>query len=1492
MSATLDHPTLTLLPGTADLIQDLKATITSGTHFSTSTLQGKAKHYLGSLIGSGKYDFRYLYDAVEVALHQIIEEQAHVLRSLAPSDALNHLEDLVSRLPTQRIRTTEQDQFQQFSSPAPLAFAAACIAIPENNNRTSPVLLEPSAGTGALATLARAFGCNVYTNELSPTRRAFLTYLKFLVYSVDGEFLNDLLPDECQPDIVLMNPPFSATAGRLSTNHNKHGANHLSSALSRLNQNGRLVAIEGSGMALDRQRMAQFWQRIAHSYTIKLNLSLPRPTFTKVGTACATQLIVIDNTGPTPGDSWNQQIKNIRHGSTTLLEILTLAKEHQTVPELITPPEPIEVVSITPESDRIPASTPDHHSNPPVPETDQTESNDDSFVPYISTRLTGGVDHPAPLVETAAMAAVVPPPITYRPHLDPRLVRTGAVSNIQLERICYAGQRHSQRLPTGARAAYVLGDGTGFGKGRALAGMIIDNYNQERRRTLWLSISNQLLESTRRDLKDLSASHIALHQLNEWDVNDSLTFGNGVIFCSYHTLIAKSKTSDKTRLQQLIEWLGEHGLVIFDECQKAQHALATAQGDATQTGKAVIELQDHYERPNLRFVYSSATSAVEVSHLCYMTRLGLWGPGTSFPSGFEEFMSEIEAGGLGAHEMVTRSMKAFGMCHASTLSYGRDPASGLAVEYAEVFHQLTDQQREIYNNAAAAWQKVLQNIETAINITDAGSRKRAFAVSHFWAQHQAFFRQLITAFKVPECIRQIEAALKRDESVVISIIGTAEAKTKVLVAQAAAEGGRLEDLDFSPRATLCALVERAFPVDLYHEIEDPISHNKVKVKVTDGNGRPVQSKEALALRTRLLEKLSDLVLPENPLDQIINHFGADRVAEISGRRKRLIRDSRTNEVRYASRASKGVPMNKTNVHENEQFQNGIKRIAIITAAGSTGISLHASLSAINQQRRCQIVLELAWSAVLQMQSFGRTHRSFQKYPPKYILLSTNLGGERRFSATIARRLASLGALSKGDRKAADGGTQLSRYTFESSLGRGALALLYRRIFDGVEIAGLDNPIDALKDMGLLNEDGEINDRDRHHIPRFLNRLLSLDCDRQNALFAYYSNLFDQCVAHAKASGTFDHGVQDIKALSINLVGEPELVYIDQTTKAETLHYTLAVETRSTRVTADYALSILEQSVGGFYRLKNGNIILATKSGNHTDHESGKTYQTYAVTKPEGERAYYINDSELARHKKVHPQSAYTWWKLYCEGLPETEIKEVHLIAGAVLPLWQRLKTTQDAQLKVVRVVTEDNRRIVGVKVPSNRVQQILRALGIASAITNPEEIIDAILTNDDQITLVEGLSLSRSKIQGTQYIELRGVTSHKFDELRGFGLLNMRIEFRERFLVPDERDLALQVLNQVLARYPIVLPEVENPQEVPLPTSDFRALAQADTVNILDLLIVPEYSSALESPVSESNAPAPEPTSTHTPNEPQDLSSFSLGHPKYSAQLTFWDVAA
>jgi len=1475
-------PDFQLLPGTTDLIENLRASLDFGHILKTKTLLTRAEHYLKEPVNSGQYDFRYLYDVIETALHLVIEKRAAAFREMDSAEAFQQIERLLSQLPTQRVRTNEQTLYQQFSSPAPLAFVAAYLAL---DGFINPVLLEPSAGTGALACIARSFGAQVFTNDLSTRRKAFLRFLGFPVHSVDAEKINDLLPLEIVPHVVLMNPPFSSTAGRLSQNNNIFGARHVESALCRLADNGRLVAITGCGLALDRQKASNFWQRIAAQYTVKINLSLPAPTFTKFGTAWETQLIVIEKTGPTPGCNWSEQVSNIRYGEATLPEILTLVKDYK----LYIEPRQAEVTDLTAATKTLPTvktnPTPSATSTTnPQPSADgaaaeeSTEAQEDEqgFVPYISGRLTGGIPHPAALVETAAMAAVVSPPITYRPMLDPGLITEGALSNVQLERICYAGQRHSQRLPSGARAAYLIGDGTGFGKGRCLAGIIVDNYNQGRTRTLWLSISNQLLESTRRDLTDLSSAHIPLHQLNEWEVNESINFGEGVIFCSYSTLIAKSKTTPNTRLQQLIDWLGEDGVVIFDECQRAQHALATENGNATQTGLAVLELQSHEERPNLRFVYSSATSVVEVSHMAYMDRLGLWGPGTSFSDGFPEFMSEINAGGLGALEMVTRSMKAFGMSHSSTLSYGRDPISGLAVEYAEVFHELTTQQREIYDSAAAAWQVVLQNIEAAIEITSAGNRKRAFALSHFWAQHLAFFQQFITAFKVPECISQIQAALARDEAVVVAIIGTAETKSKALVARATVQGERLEDLDFSPRATLCALVERAFPVDLHEEKEDPATGTKISVPVTDASGNPVQSQVALKMRADLLEKLSDLVLPENPLDQIINHFGTENVAEISGRRKRLIRDPRSSKVSYVSRAPKGVPMSKINVWEVEQFQSGKKNIAITTAAGSTGISLHASLNALNQKRRCHITLQLAWSAVLQFQFFGRVHRSFQKSQPRYLLLSTNLGGERRFSSTIARRLGSLGALCKGDRNAADGGSQLSRYTFESALGRGTLDLLYRRIFEEVEIPNLSNPREALEDMGLLNKEGQINDRDRYHVPRFLNRLLSLDCDRQNAIFNYYSDLFDQCVAHARASGTFDDGVQDIRALSIKLAQEPETVYVDETTKAETLHYTLAVETKSTRVTADLASNILAANNGQFYRQPKGNIVLITKSGTHTEHESGRTYQTYSVTKPEEARAYYINDTELAKYKKVTKTSALSWWDLYCRNVPETTIGELHLIAGAVLPLWQRLKTTQDAQLKVVRVITEDNQRIVGVKIPGNRVNQVLRALGIVTAISDPADVYHAIIKNDDQIALLEGLSLCRSRLYGAAYVELKGISHHKFKELRELGLVNMRIEYRERFVLPSTETKAIETLTALLSKYPVEQPADEaQPVAVPLPTTELRALARASSANIFDLLDTP---------------PTSKPEPLPTPSEPRHYPALTL--PEFgqlSNQMSLWD---
>src|SRR5438128_11077914 len=169
-------------------------------------------------------------------------------------------------------------------------------------------------------------------------------------------------------------------------------------------------------------------------------------------------------------------------------------------------------------------------------------------------------------------------------------------------------------------------------------------------------------------------------------------------------------------------------------------------------------------------------------------------------------------------EMVRRDMKALGMYLSGSISFGVCSQSGKAVEFRERIHRLTAEQSEMYNRAAAAWQAVLRNIDEALLITNGGRRARATALNKFWGDHQRFFRSVIAAFKVPSVIAETESALSEGKSVVISLVGTGEARTKEQVAKATANGGMLEDLDFSPREVIAAMVDRGFPTTLYQDV--------------------------------------------------------------------------------------------------------------------------------------------------------------------------------------------------------------------------------------------------------------------------------------------------------------------------------------------------------------------------------------------------------------------------------------------------------------------------------------------------------------------------------------------------------------------------------------------------------------------------------------------------------------------------------------------------
>src|SRR6185436_5574863 len=144
----------------------------------------------------------------------------------------------------------------------------------------------------------------------------------------------------------------------------------------------------------------------------------------------------------------------------------------------------------------------------------------------------------------------------------------------------------------------------------------------------------------------------------------------------------------------------------------------------------------------------------------------------------------------------------------------------------------------------------------------------------------------------------------------------------------------------------------------------------------------------------------------------------------------------------------------------------------------------------------------------------------------------------------------------------------------------------------------------------------------------------------------------------------------------------------------------------------------------------------------TNAESGKSYRTYSIWKPETARSSYIHDDELNdKYRAVTPGKAREWWTKAHAAVPPIETVETHIIGGAIIPLWERFQTHEEARLRVVRVTTDEGQRIVGIRIPTEQLGPIIRALGTSRALREPVEIFRAVLHENDEVELVSGLKL-------------------------------------------------------------------------------------------------------------------------------------------------------
>lgn len=476
---------------------------------------------------------------------------------------------------------------------------------------------------------------------------------------------------------------------------------------------------------------------------------------------------------------------------------------------------------------------------------------------------TVSIQHPIKICQTASMACIQQVSINYTLKYE----YGKNLSTFQLETVMKIVDCILKNKP------FLLGDGTGVGKGRVLAAVV----RELGLKTVWISSSLKLEKS--------AIAELCL-------VMDDKEHEN-VKFASY--------TSIKYHLNDIIRFMNENEtFVILDECHQLRNC--------SKTKKTVDKLLNLTKK----ICYSSATIASSIKHLRYLEKIGLWGlPNAPFMT-WEHMEHAAKSDAPAFLELVSLHL-----CRQGQYVCRQLDTKDVSFEVKTVPVTLTH--KRMYETCARG-------------LFDLNGRIR-----------QQFFLRLIVYMKVDETIKVVEELLKEGKSVVISVSNTGE-------------------------ATIKRSKTTGYYTTYFQEICD--------------------------------EQGLDLDFKLEPIDIIINYFGKENVAEITGRKLRPV----PNKQKYER-----IP--KTEV---ENFQKNKKRIAILSRAGGMGLSLHDSTG---DSQRVHIILEIPWSGEDFLQQMGRIYRSNAKSLPTYIFMVSEIPSEYRTIMSVLKKLKNMGAIVKADRSA-------------------------------------------------------------------------------------------------------------------------------------------------------------------------------------------------------------------------------------------------------------------------------------------------------------------------------------------------------------------------------------------------------------------------------------------------------------------------------------------
>ena len=312
------------------LAREVSDRCASGTPTMSADLFDLAADAFGGTLAEGAFSPRDAYDAAELGLHL---QLLRTIGRLPPEasgvrDVLAEVERLSALLPSQTRRTAEQNDFQQFSTPAAYAGLCAWVSGVGEGDR----VVEPSAGTGALCTFALAAGASVHANELSGRRADLLAALlaeagqdpSQTLTRENADHLDAILPPSVRADVVLMNPPFSMTAGRLGRRRVPTvGTDHVLQALRRLEPGGRLVTVLSAAVHRGKPTHRAFFGAIdAAPFRLRADVEVGGAVYRPYGTSVRTRVLVVYRVSGSEADGEGGRVEAIVESVADAVDVL------------------------------------------------------------------------------------------------------------------------------------------------------------------------------------------------------------------------------------------------------------------------------------------------------------------------------------------------------------------------------------------------------------------------------------------------------------------------------------------------------------------------------------------------------------------------------------------------------------------------------------------------------------------------------------------------------------------------------------------------------------------------------------------------------------------------------------------------------------------------------------------------------------------------------------------------------------------------------------------------------------------------------------------------------------------------------------------------------------------------------------------------------------------------------------------------------------------